>query len=181
MNEYTPTPGIPSAGQHPGYGFSFAGKVHSSLCGAEADGAISWGEPGSVSAGQGFARDAQGSGSRRTRTPPVVAHAPVCISTDVGATRAAVQQQLSNYPRLPFYQRMWAAAGYPEAAEETWSDGMIQATVLTGDADAVGERMVAMLDMGIDELLVTPVTAGDDAVDDMEQTIQLLGKVAQSL
>ena len=58
---------------------------------------------------------------------------------------------------------------------------MIEATVLTGDADAVGERMVAMLDMGISELLVTPVTAGDDPAADMEQTIQLLGKVAQSL
>ena len=92
-----------------------------------------------------------------------------------------MQQQLSNYPRLPFYQRMWAAAGYPEAAEETWSDAMIEATVLTGDADTVGERMVAMLDMGISELLVTPVTAGDDPAADMADTISLLGKVAQSL
>jgi hypothetical protein len=41
--------------------------------------------------------------------------------------------------------------------------------------------MVAMLDMGISELLVTPVTASDDPAADMEQTINLLGKVAQSL
>ena len=58
---------------------------------------------------------------------------------------------------------------------------MIAATVLTGDDDAVGERMTAMLDMGMTELLVTPVLAGDDPEGAMERTISLLGKVAQSL
>jgi alkanesulfonate monooxygenase SsuD/methylene tetrahydromethanopterin reductase-like flavin-dependent oxidoreductase (luciferase family) len=82
---------------------------------------------------------------------------------------------------MPFYQRMWAAAGYPEAAEETWSDAMIAGTVLTGDEDAIGEKMIAMLDMGMTELLVTPVLAGDDPEGAMERTISVLGKVAQSL
>ncbi len=151
------------------------------LCGAEADGAISWVSPAVYLRDKALPAMRRGSDQSGRETPPLIAHAPVCISTDAGATRLAVQQQLSNYPRLPFYQQMWAAAGYPEAAEETWSDGMIEATVLTGDADTVGERMVAMLDMGIGELLVTPVTAGDDPAEDMEQTIQLLGRVAQSL
>lgn len=151
------------------------------LCGAEADGAISWVSPAVYLRDRALPAMRRGSDQAGRETPPLIAHAPVCISTDADATRLAVQQQLSNYPRLPFYQRMWAAAGYPEAAEETWSDGMIEATVLTGDSDTVGERMVAMLDMGIDELLVTPVTAGLDPADDMEQTIQLLGRVAQAL
>jgi F420-dependent oxidoreductase-like protein len=151
------------------------------LCGAEADGAISWVSPAVYLRDKALPAMRKGSDQAGRETPPLIAHAPVCISTNVDATRVAVQQQLSNYPRLLFYQRMWAAAGYPEAAEETWSDGMIEATVLTGDADTVGERMVAMLDMGIDELLVTPVTAGEDPSDDMEQTIQLLGRVANSL
>ena len=151
------------------------------LCGAEADGAISWVSPAVYLRDRALPAMRRGSDQAGRETPPLIAHAPVCISTDADATRAAVQQQLSNYPRLPFYQRMWAAAGYPEAAEETWSDGMIEATVLTGDADVVGEKMAAMLDIGIDELLVTPVTAGDDPGDDMEQTIQLLGRVAKSL
>lgn len=151
------------------------------LCGSEADGAISWVSPAVYLRDKALPAMRRGSDQAGRETPPLIAHAPVCISTDTGATRVAVQQQLSNYPRLPFYQRMWAAAGYPEAAEETWSDGMIEATVLTGDADVVGEKMVAMLDMGIDELLVTPVTAGDDPADDMEQTIQLLGRIARSI
>ena len=151
------------------------------LCGSEADGAISWVSPAVYLRDKALPAMRRGSDQAGRETPPLIAHAPVCISTDTDATRVAVQQQLSNYPRLPFYQRMWAAAGYPEAAEETWSDGMIEATVLTGDADGVGEKMVAMLDMGIDELLVTPVTAGDDPADDMEQTIQLLGRVARSI
>ncbi|MCY3691511.1 MAG: LLM class flavin-dependent oxidoreductase [Chloroflexota bacterium] len=151
------------------------------LCGELADGAISWVSPAVYLRDKALPAMRRGSDQAGRETPPLIAHAPVCISTDSDATRLAVQQQLSNYPRLPFYQQMWAAAGYPEAAEETWSDGMIEATVFTGDADTVGEKMVAMLDMGIDELLVTPVTAGDDPAADMEQTIRLLGKVAQSL
>ena len=151
------------------------------LCGAEADGAISWVSPAAYLRDKALPAMRRGSDRAGRETPPLIAHAPVCISANPDATRLAVQQQLSNYPRLPFYQQMWAAAGYPEAAEETWSDGMIAATVLAGDADTVGERMAAMLNMGIAELLVTPVTAGDDPVADLEQTVSLIGKVAQSL
>lgn len=151
------------------------------LCGAEADGAISWVSPAAYLRDKALPAMRRGSDQAGRETPPLIAHAPVCISANPDATRLAVQQQLSNYPRLPFYQQMWAAAGYPEAAEETWSDGMIAATVLAGDADTVGERMTAMLNMGIAELLVTPVTAGDDPAADLEQTVSLLGKVAQSL
>ena len=151
------------------------------LCGAEADGAISWVSPAVYLRDKALPALRRGSDAAGRETPPLIAHAPVCIHDNPAAIRAAVQQQLSNYPRLPYYQRMWAAAGYPEAAEETWSDGMIEATVLTGDADGVGEKMTAMLDMGISELLVTPVTAGDDPEAAMAETINLLGKVAQSL
>ena len=151
------------------------------LCGAEADGAISWVSPAVYLRDKALPAMRRGSDLAGRATPPLIAHAPVCISTDAAATRVAVQQQLSNYPRLPFYQQMWAAAGYPEAAEETWSDGMIEATVLTGDTDAVGEKMTAMLDMGISELLVTPVMAGADPDADLAATVELLGKVAQTL
>ncbi len=151
------------------------------LCGELADGAISWVSPAVYLRDKALPAMRRGSDQAGRETPPLIAHAPVCISDDEGAIRLAVQQQLSNYPRMPFYQRMWAAAGYPEAAEETWSDAMIAATVLTGDDDAVGERMAAMLDMGMTELLVTPVLAGDDPEGAMERTISLLGKVAQSL
>ena len=146
-----------------------------------ADGAISWVSPAEYLRDTALPAMRRGSDSTGRETPPLIAHAPVCIHDNPDEIRLAVQQQLSNYPRLPFYQRMWAAAGYPEAAEETWSDAMISATVLTGDEDAVGERMTAMLDMGMTELLVTPVTAGDDPAGAMERTIALLGKVARSL
>lgn len=151
------------------------------LCGAAADGAISWVSPAVYLRDKALPALRRGADAAGRDAPPLIAHAPVCIHDNPDAIRAAVQQQLANYPRLPFYQQMWAAAGHPEAAEETWSDGMIAATVLTGDADTVGEKMTAMLDMGISELLVTPVTAGDDPESAMDETINLLGKVAQSL
>ena len=43
--------------------------------------------------------------------------------------RAAVRDQMMN-PRLPYYQRMLVAAGYPEATEGVWSDAMIDGAVI---------------------------------------------------
>ena len=50
--------------------------------------------------------------------PPLIAHAPVCVHENANEVRAAVRQQIMN-PRLPFYQRMLIAAGFPKAADGT--------------------------------------------------------------
>ena len=93
----------------------------------------------------------------------------------------AVQQQLSNYPRLPFYQRMFAAAGFPEAAEETWSDAMIEGTVLWGSEAEVKQRLDNLYSLGATEVLVSLVHAGDDPDSSLARTVDLLGEVAKSL
>ena len=87
------------------------------FCGEATDGAISWVSP------YVFLRDvalpAMQEGAKRAgrETPDLVAHAPICVSTDADAVREAARKQLSIYPRLPFYAQMFADAGYPEAKE----------------------------------------------------------------
>jgi alkanesulfonate monooxygenase SsuD/methylene tetrahydromethanopterin reductase-like flavin-dependent oxidoreductase (luciferase family) len=92
-----------------------------------------------------------------------------------------VQQQLSNYPRMPFYQQMFAAAGFPEAAEETWSDAMIAGTVMSGSEADVAQRLRALLDAGAGEILVSVVHAGDDRDASIARTMAVLGEVAREL
>lgn len=84
-------------------------------------------------------------------------------------------------PRLPFYQRMLEAAGFPEAREGTWSDRMIDAVVFWGNEVQVEARLRDFFSCGATEILVSPVVAGSDRAASLDRTLRLLGKVAQSL
>ena len=148
------------------------------LCGADADGAISWICPA------GYLRDvalpAMREGAEEAvRPPPLIAHAPVCVHDSVEEVRAAVREQVTN-TRLTFYQRMMAAAGFPEAAEGGWSDAMIDATVISGGESEVAERLNETFSLGATEVLAAPVLAGDDRAASLDRTLRLLGHVAGS-
>jgi F420-dependent oxidoreductase-like protein len=150
------------------------------FCGAEADGAISWVCPGAYLRDVALPAMKKGAEQAGRQAPPLIAHAPVCVHDNPDEVRVAVQQQLANYPRLPFYQQMFAAAGFPEAAEETWSDAMIEATVLSGGEDEVRQRLEELLGIGASEILVSVVQAGDDRSASIDRTMRLLGEVSRS-
>jgi F420-dependent oxidoreductase-like protein len=150
------------------------------LCGEVADGAISWICPGSYL--REVALPAMQAGATRGKrpAPPLVAHAPVCVHDNADEVRAAVREQIIN-PRLPFYQRMLIAAGFPEAENGAWSDAMIDAVVFWGNEARVEERLHEMLDYGAAEILASPVLAGSDSAASLDRTLRLLGQVSQSV
>ncbi len=145
-------------------------------CGEEADGAITWVCPSSYIEQVALPGVAAGAESAGRAAPPVIAHAPVCVHDNRDEIRVAVQQQLSNYPRLPFYQQMFVDAGYPEATEETWSDGMIAGTVISGGEDDVREGLQNLSALGVGEILVSVVHAGDDREGSIDRTLQVLSE-----
>jgi F420-dependent oxidoreductase-like protein len=150
------------------------------LCGEEADGAISWICPGVYL--RDVALPAMQAGAERAgrAVPPLIAHAPVCVHEHADEVRGAVREQIMN-PRLPFYQRMLVAAGFPEAEQGTWSDRMVDAGVLWGDETQVEERLHELCAFGASEILATPVLAGSNRTASLERTMRLLGRVAQSI
>jgi len=150
------------------------------LCGEEADGAISWICPGVYL--RDVALPAMRLGAERAGrpVPPLIAHAPVCVHDNAEEVRTAVRAQIQN-PRLPFYRQMLIAAGFPEAADGTWSDAMIDAVVLWGNEAHVTERLHDLFAYGATEILASPVLAGHDRTTSLERTMHLLGRVAQSL
>jgi F420-dependent oxidoreductase-like protein len=150
------------------------------LCGEEADGAISWICPGVYL--RDVALPAMRAGAERAGrpVPPLIAHAPVCVHDNAEEVRAAVRAQIQN-PRLPFYQRMLVAAGFPEAESGAWSDAMIDAAVLWGDEARVTDLLQEWFAYGATEILATPVLAGADQEASLGRTTRLLGRVAQSL
>jgi alkanesulfonate monooxygenase SsuD/methylene tetrahydromethanopterin reductase-like flavin-dependent oxidoreductase (luciferase family) len=151
------------------------------LCGAEADGAISWVCPGAYLRDTALPAMKKGAGEAVRPVPPLIAHAPVCVHDNADEMRAAFREQFATYPRLPFYRRMLISAGYPEAAEATWSDAMIDGLVLHGNEEQTAQRIQQLLDIGASEVLLSPVLVGSDRGASLDRTLRLLGQVAQSV
>ena len=152
------------------------------FCGAEADGAISWVCPGVYVRDVAVPAIQAGAESAGRSVPPLITHAPVCVHDDPDEVRAAAREQLGTYPGTTFYQQMFAAAGHPEAAEtESWSDGMLDAVVLSGSEDTVAGRLNELFDWGSGEILVSVVTAGEDQAASWDRTVALLVEVSKSL
>ena len=150
------------------------------LCGAETDGALPWVCPAAYL--KDVALPAMKAGAERAGrpAPPLIAHAPVCVHDNPEEVRAAVREQIMN-PQLVFYQRMFAAAGFPEASSGTWSDAMIEGTVASGREAVVAEKLEGLFTMGAAEVMALPVTAGSDRAASLDRTLRLLGQVSQSI
>ena len=150
------------------------------LCGAEADGAISWVCPRAYLRDLALPSMKKGAEKAGRPVPPLIAHAPVCVHENYDEVKDAVRGQIFNQ-RLPFYQRMFAAAGFPEASNGEWSDGMIEATAIYGNESEVADKLQELFSMGATEVLVSPVMAGGDPEASRERTLKLLGQVSKSL
>ena len=88
---------------------------------------------------------------------------------------------MATYPRLPFYARMFAAAGFPEAVEtNSWSDGMIDAVVLHGSEGEVAERVKGLFEYGIGEIIAHVVSVGDEEAT-WDRSVGLLAEVAKGM
>ena len=149
------------------------------FCGAETDGAISWVSPYVYLRDIAIPAMKAGAQQKAREVPPLIAHVPLCVHDDRDEVRAQARQQLSGYPRLPFYARMFAAAGFPEALESaTWSDGMVDAVVLSGDEEQVAARVRELFDWGVGEVIAHVVAVGDDRKASTDRTLDLLANLS---
>jgi F420-dependent oxidoreductase-like protein len=151
------------------------------LCGAEADGAISWVCPAVYLRDVALPAMCAGAEKAGRPVPPLMAHAPVCVHDKPDEVREAARQQLANYVRLPFYVQMLTAAGFPEASQGTWSDVMIETVMLSGDESRVAERLQELFSFGATEVLVSPVAAGGDRTASLERTLRLVAEVGKAV
>ena len=150
------------------------------LCGAEADGAISWVCPASYLKDVALPAMKVGADQAGRPVPPLIAHVPVCVHDNEDEVRSAFREQFSNYPTMPFYRRMLVSSGYPEASKAAWSDAMIDGLVVHGDETKVAQGLRDILAFGASEVLVSPILAGSDRAASLDRTTRLLGQVAGS-
>ena len=150
------------------------------LCGAEADGAISWVCPKDYLRDVALPAMNKGAEEAGRPVPPLIAHVPVCIHDNRNEVRAVFREEYASI-LLPFYRRMLVAAGYPEAAKGGWSDAMIDGLLIYGDEGRIGDGLRELISIGATEILVSPVLVGDNQPASLDRTLRLLGQVAQSL
>ncbi len=156
-------------------------KAAFELCGEVADGAISWVCPGPYLRDVAHPAMARGAERAGRPVPPLVAHVPICVHENAQEVKAALREQLGVYPRLPAYARMFADAGYPEAAEGAWSDAMIEAVALSGEEGRVAERLRQLFDWGPTEVIVSVLAAGPDRDASRARTLRFLAEMAKSV
>lgn len=147
------------------------------LAGEVADGAISWVSPAAFL--RDVARPALLEGAARRTDgvrPRLVGHAFGIVCDDVAALKQVGRERLAVYTRLPFYQAMFAAAGYPDARDGVVSDALVDELILTGDEASVTAGIRRFLDAGVDELILSLLPAGPDPEGSLNRTLRLLGQ-----
>ena len=157
----------------------FLAALHEQMCrtaGALADGVLPWLAPPAYVAEVIVPNVAKGAADAGRPAPPVIAEIPVVVSTDVAAVREIVRRELAMYLYMPFYVDVMARSGIPDtegAAQNGWTDAMIDALVPWGDEDALAKAAQSYLDAGAAEVVFSPF-GQDDAT-----MIRVLGGIAK--
>lgn len=139
------------------------------------DGALSWLTPFDYlrqTARPALDRGAQRAG--RDDVPPLIAHVSVALAPDAGSAREGARREFAMYARMPFYQQMFAKAGYPLGSDGEYSDDLLDQLLVAGDEDTVGERLTALLDGDFDEIIVMPVPVSDREEEE-QRILKLIG------
>ncbi|PZC47573.1 MAG: Flavin-dependent oxidoreductase, luciferase family [Chloroflexi bacterium] len=149
------------------------------LAGELSDGAISWMSPLPYLRDQAGPAIAAGARTGGRAAPPLIAHVPVVVSEDRESVRAAFASAFGNYQRMPFYEQMMLEAGLEDARGDVLTETMADALVISGDENAVAERVQGLPSFGVGELLADIVDTGETGGRDRARTLELLGALAK--
>ncbi len=147
------------------------------LAGEAADGAISWLCPVQYLNETAIPAMREGAATAGRSNPRMVAHVPVVMSDNIETVRQIAQPVVGRYARLPFYANMFADAGYPVGADSTPTDALLDHLVVNGTADTIQQRLAAILETDIDELLVMLIP-GDDFAGEEETLSRIVAELA---
>lgn len=150
------------------------------VAGAHADGALCWLTPAPYLASVvAPAMDRGAAGAGRNARPPLVAELPCALTTDRALVHAMAAADLAVYPQMPYYRNMFESAGVALDGRR-WSDAMLDAAVVWGDAAHIGERVAALFDAGADEVVLSPFGVGPDPAASQAECISVLGDLART-
>ena len=150
------------------------------LCGELADGAISWMCPTAYLVKQALPAIKRGAEAAGRPPPPLIMHAPICVSEDRAAVDEFARQQLGGYRRTPFYQAMFAEAGFPDAAEG-YSSELLEGLVISGSEEQVAAGLVELTEAGMGEVLAAPIVDPEDRGASIERAFAAVARAGRAL
>lgn len=127
-----------------------------------ADAAISWVSPVPYLVQTALPALRQGAAVANRAVPPLIAHVPVAVTTDRDRAREIAGNELAYYGALPFYQRMFEAAGVPARTENRTSPEAIDALLVSGTPDQIHQQLTKIHSEGIGELLLHQIAIDDE-------------------
>jgi len=149
------------------------------LAGEICEGAVTWLCPAP------YLRDAavpaleRGAARTGRPRPKLIAHAFLALTSDPADLQQSVDEFLPHYPRLTNYQEMFAAAGYPEARQGTWSARMLEAVVLHGSDDECRKKLDRFMQTsGCDEIILSIMLVGADRDAALKRALQWVGTLS---
>lgn len=145
------------------------------LAGEIADGAISWVAPVPYLVTTALPALSEGAVKAGRTTPPLIAHVPVAVTRDRSAALEAVSRSFGFYGSLPFYAKMFEAAGVPVGPNNRTSPEAIDALAVSGSPDEIRIRLEAIIGEGIGEVLVSQVVVENEVEERQELSRILAG------
>ncbi|GHO78897.1 LLM class F420-dependent oxidoreductase [Ktedonobacter sp. SOSP1-85] len=108
--------------------------------------------------------------------PPVVAHVQVAFTKDRATALQIGRQAMSVYHTRSAYRNMFVAAGFSQQEIDTVSDSFIESLLVFGDESKIRDRLLELLEAGIDELTLGLVPVSD-ANQEGIQLARLIGQL----
>jgi alkanesulfonate monooxygenase SsuD/methylene tetrahydromethanopterin reductase-like flavin-dependent oxidoreductase (luciferase family) len=88
----------------------------------------------------------------------IVCEQKVCLTTDPVMARAAARGALAPYLPLPNYFKNWFRLGFNESdLENGGSDRLMDAMVVWGSSEQIGETLSKYLENGADQVVIQPI------------------------
>ena len=146
------------------------------LAGEVSDGAVTWLCPAPYLRDVALPAMTKGATTAGRARPKLIAHAFLALTTDASDLNRGVTESLSYYPQLKNYQEMFVAAGLPEAREAKWSQAMVDAVVLHGDAATCRQKVRQFMEVsGAEELILSVLATGADRTASVHRTLDWIG------
>ena len=149
------------------------------LAGEISEGAVTWLCPAPYLRDAALPALERGAARTAKARPKLIAHAFLALTSDPAELQQGVDEFLPHYPRLTNYQEMFAAAGYPEARQGTWSARMLEAVVLHGTDDQCRKKLESFMQTsGCEEIILSIMLVGADRDAALRRALQWVGRLS---
>ena len=135
-----------------------------------------------------------GDGAKRVNRDPgevdIVAYVFTCVAAERRVAIESCRRTIAYFGRLPHYSSLFARAGFPRETErlkDAWAqndearamravtDEMVLALSATGTPDDIALRLDALLQAGLKQAVLFPLSTDGDAKSAILRTIEFLG------